>query len=197
MGIPRFSDISSNGNHPGQRSTARALGLRVIRRGDPGLVPHRRTGASLAVLVGTALLFQAIFLYLSIASDAHRTVLVLSRPATERSALLAFGARFSRFVRFLQQAVPPTATVILPSEADDYVLGQVGIMQYFLIPRRVADCPTGVAPAVCVAGLGGSDTYILAVESFPPPATALRSRDYLAFDDSWGLFVPRPPGKSD
>jgi len=152
---------------------------------------------SAVVLVGAVVLQAALTLRWVVGPALVDGRELIGLSAQERSARLAFGDRFLQYVRFVQQEVPLTATVILPSEADDYILGQVGIMQYFLIPRRVADCPTGIAPAICVAGLGGSDTYILAVESFPPPATALIRRDYLAFDDAWGLFVPRPSGESD
>jgi len=36
-----------------------------------------------------------------------------------------------------------------------------------------------------------SHTYVLAVPHFPPPDEALKYKDYVPFNEDFGLYVPR------
>jgi hypothetical protein len=113
-------------------------------------------------------------------------------PARQRSAALAFGSDFAGFMRLVADTVPPTAKLVLPRPEQDATFGNVGLMQYFLIPRKLINCPSS-EPAdeeACILKLGGPDTYILAVGSFPPRQAAESAKTIVPFNDSWGVYVP-------
>jgi len=152
---------------------------------------HTVAKVTTAVLLGAVMLQTALLLRWVVGPSLVDGRELIGLSAQERSARLAFGGGFADYVAFLRAHVPEAATVIIPSEVDDYALGHVGIMQYFLFPRTVADCPSQQLPAECVAGLGGMETYIMGVGAFPPAATALARRDFIAFDSRLGLYVPR------
>ncbi len=71
------------------------------------------------------------------------------------------------------------------------VYGDIGLMQYFLRPRTIIDCPMGEDMAPCVRSMTGKTTYLLAVPDFPPQADASLYRDLVAFDAERGAYVPR------
>lgn len=119
----------------------------------------------------------------------------LPRSAIERSAYFAFGKDFEGYVVFLRSHIPADSLVIVPPDSADYILGNQFIAQYFLFPRRVANCSQNVNLDTCVASLTGSTTYILSVGGFPSRRIATAIKDYIAFDDARGVFVPRPEGQ--
>jgi hypothetical protein len=145
------------------------------------------------VILGVGALVQVIlllkFVILPLATNIWH---VRDLPNIERSARLAFGDEFAEFIDFVKDQVPLDATVIIPHDETDIVLGNVGIMQYFLLPRAIADCAQGAPLPGCILALGGPDLYILAVDDFPPTEEASRTKDYLPFDDDRGLYIPKP-----
>jgi hypothetical protein len=112
--------------------------------------------------------------------------------AKQRSAALAFGSEFAGFVRFADETVPPTAKLVLPRPEQDSTFGNVGLMQYFLIPRQLINCPSSdtIEEEACILRLTGSDTYILAVGSFPPVQAAEQSKRLIPYDDVLGIYIP-------
>lgn len=114
--------------------------------------------------------------------------------AMQRSATFAFGDEFAGYMDFLRAHVPEDGLVILPPVSINDALGNQGMAQYFLFPRRVANCSPSVSLDACVSALGGPHTYIIAVPGFPPAEAASRVKDYKRYDDSLGLYLPRPEG---
>jgi len=151
----------------------------------------RRHG--LEVLLVAAVLVQTKVLLANVLLPAFdRLRGVSSLPARERSARLAFGDGFAEYIRFLQEVVPSDATVIVPPVTVDEVLGNEGIVQYYLFPRRISNCPGSLPIGPCIARLTGPDSYILAVGEFPPPDVAEHAKTLVRFDDDRGVYVPRP-----
>lgn len=145
---------------------------------------------SLLVLVAAAVV-SALFSLRDYALPTLRRVWRLqSEPAIERSALFAFGSGFAEYAEFVRQHVPEGATLAIPKESQDAEWGHLGIVQYFMFPRRIIDCPPEEAEA-CVLRLTGESTFILAPNDlFPPRPAAGQVRIYLPFDDRRGLYVP-------
>lgn len=113
-------------------------------------------------------------------------------PSLERSVTLSFGDDFAVYIGFLADVIPEEATVVLPPIALDSTLGNVGLMQYFLYPRRIANCPGGMDFADCAVMYSGERTYILAIADFPPKGAAEINKPYIQFDDRRGLYAPSP-----
>lgn len=122
---------------------------------------------------------------------AEKTIPVLSRSAVDRSAAILFGTEFAEYTSFLRAHIPEGATVVLPPEETDEVLGHVGLMSYFLFPRRVVDCPSREPLEPCISALRGKSTYILRVSGFPPTAAAEASKTLIPFNATQGVYVPR------
>ena len=69
-------------------------------------------------------------------------------------------------------------------------------MQFYFFPRKVYNCGPNEAEA-CMYRARTQHTYVLAVPHFPPPDEALKYKDYVAFNDSLGLYVPRQSESGD
>jgi hypothetical protein len=127
----------------------------------------------------------------SVAAVVERAWVVRGTPAIERSAQIAFGSDFSDFILFIRETVPESAKLVVPPKGMEPVYGDIGLMQYFLRPRTIIDCPMGEDLVPCVRSLTGASTYILAVQDFPPQADAGLYRNLVAFSDTRGVYVPR------
>ena len=112
-------------------------------------------------------------------------------PATDRSARIAFGDRFGDFIHFVDVEVPPDGRVVIPPMDLDATFGDVGLMQYFLFPREIVNCPSGSELSGCVRSLIGTGTYILHVGGFPSPDDVPLSKEYSPFSTDLGLYSPR------
>jgi hypothetical protein len=91
---------------------------------------------------------------------------------------------------FLRQVIPEDALVVIPSQEEDSILGEMPFMQYFLFPRRLTNCPAGAPWPECVVHYTGPRTYLLVVGDFPPRQGLDGSREYLPFDDGRGVLAP-------
>jgi len=115
---------------------------------------------------------------------------ILDRPAWERGARLSFGDEFADYMAFLRANIPEEGRVIVPPLAVDPALGNEGLMQYFLFPRTVINCPQIEEDEACLGAFGGESTYFLYVDGFPSPEIAGRTRALALFKDSLGVFAP-------
>jgi hypothetical protein len=113
-------------------------------------------------------------------------------PRLERSITLSFGDDFAAYMGFLADVIPEEATVVLPPIAIDSTLGNVGLMQYFLYPRRITNCPGEMGFAGCAVMYSGERTYLLAIADFPPEGAAETDKPYIQFDDRRGVYEPSP-----
>ena len=112
--------------------------------------------------------------------------------ALEKSITLSFGDDFAAYMGFLADVIPEEATVVLPPVEVDSTLGNVGLMQYFLFPRRITNCPGGMNFNDCVILYSGERTYLLAIADFPAEDVAVGSKEFIQFNGRRGVFAPRP-----
>lgn len=139
------------------------------------------------IVVQTGLLLWYVILPLR---EQVRSVRDLS--ALERSAILSFGDSFAAYVQFLTDVIPEDATVVVPPDEVDSALGHEGLMQYFLFPRRITNCPRSESPEACIERMMEESAYFLAVGDYPPGSTIERSTTLKSFDERRGVFVPNP-----
>jgi len=112
--------------------------------------------------------------------------------ATWRSASIHLGNDYANYIEFVKANMPEDALVIIPKEDQVWDFGNVGLMQYHLYPRKIADCPIDKLEA-CILNLKGANTYILAPTStFPPRELADQIKQYVPYDQESGLYVPMP-----
>jgi len=157
----------------------------------------RGSRAILRALLAAVVAAQVILLMrFSVVPLAERAWQVRSRPALERSAEIAFGSDFAEFMDFLRETVPADAKLVVPSKSLDPVYGDIGLMQYFLRPRRIIDCPAGEGMLPCLQSLTGASTFILAVPDFPPLAQATQRRVYVEYAERLGVYAPRTAGEA-
>jgi hypothetical protein len=143
------------------------------------------------IAAGAAIGQLLILILVGMAPGLQRLWRVRGEPALVRSAQLSFGAEFTRYIVFLREVIPEQALVVIPPREVDPVLGEMPLLQYYLFPRRLTNCPGGVPWSECVGNYSGAHTYILAVESFPPRDSWLLSKAYLPMDGNRGVFAPR------
>ena len=121
---------------------------------------------------------------------------VRSQSALERSARLAFGEDFAAYIQFLTGIVPADGKVIIPPLSVDVVFGNIGIVQYYLYPRRIDNCGEHEIEA-CLLRVTGKRTYILALPGFPPRELAEQSKVLAKFDAERGVYGPRPDAEGE
>lgn len=145
------------------------------------------------ILVQFWLLFTDFMLPLN---SRIRTVRTL--PAVERGAYIGFGDEFAGNIRFLWSQVPEDARIVLPPLEISSTYGNQGIMQFFLFPRSIVNCPQVKEASACLQTFRGPETYFLSVFGFPNNETAVDNRDLIMFDESFGVYLPyKPPVGSD
>jgi hypothetical protein len=66
----------------------------------------------------------------------------------------------------------------------------MGIMQYFLAPREVVNCPSEQETPECLSLFDGKDTYFLSVRDFPAVSDKSGGRELIPMDGSFGLLSP-------
>jgi hypothetical protein len=117
-----------------------------------------------------------------------RTVVALE--SGERSARLSFGDQFSDYIQFIVEVVPESGRVVLPPVTVDSTFGNMGIMQFFLFPRSIVNCPSIGVAEECLELYQGDETYFLSVDSFPENSQVGSTRKFLPFGTSLGIFLP-------
>ena len=143
------------------------------------------------VLVTAAFFVQTVIIFLSIIKPlAIEITSTRGYPATERSAILGFGDRFAQYIEFIRSRTPNTEFVLIPYRETNEVLGNEGIMQYFLLPRKISNCPVTQPFEECLRIQAGPNTFILSVDGFPPQDIRESAYRYVPFNDEWGIYVP-------
>ena len=140
-----------------------------------------------------AFVSQFAVLAQSIIGPAAMEILdVRNDKAPERSAVIGFGDGFARYIAFIIERTDEDGFVLLPYRETHEVLGNEGIMQYYLIPRRITNCPLDQQFEECFLTQGGSRTSILSVNGFPPVAIDDGKYLFVPFNEDWGIYVPIP-----
>lgn len=145
------------------------------------------------ILVLVTVIFQFITIFNSELIFRAKLIWYLrGASAEERSGFIAFGRGFSEYIQFLNEIIPDDAMVVIPKESQGGVFGHVGMMQYYLFPRTIVDCPPDIAEQ-CVLSMRGGNTYILAPNSvFPPRSAANQIKEFILFEGDQGVYVPIP-----
>lgn len=164
---------------------------------EPGLLKidgktsYVRAAVYVAIVLSVAIHGFLIFKLIRNSTAAPFQPVGSAGPPAQRSAELAFGEEFADYIRFVSSYVPEDRIAAIPPVTEHEVLGHTGIMQYFLFPRRTTNCPSGQPVPACVAQIKGPDIYVLKVGSFPDPGIeAALNKEYVPFNERWGLFVP-------
>jgi hypothetical protein len=156
-------------------------------------VHHRiRTNGAILILSVTVVIHTMILLTSIYPDLVQRIWQARTGSAEWRSAAVHFGENYANYIEFVKTHTPIDSLVIIPKEEQVWNFGNVGLMQYYLYPRRIADCPIELLDD-CILKLRGKDVYILAPTlSFPPRAIADQVKHYLPFNQDSGLYVPLP-----
>jgi hypothetical protein len=83
------------------------------------------------------------------------------RLSIDRSAALFLGAAGATYVQFIREYIPEDSLVVL---APGYPTGHEGIMEYFLLPRKVAACEAPYEQ--CAKAHQGPATFVLATRGY-------------------------------
>ena len=162
----------------------------------PDTEPTPRTSPSRSVVIPGVLFALALGLQVGIlllkivVPDMQELATVRGASALDRSAILAFGDEFAAYMTFLRETVPPGAQVVVPPMAKDPVLGNIGLMQYFLLPRPIINCADGPELSACVRSMNGPTTYTLRIADYPNPRDVPPDRRLLASSPERGVYAP-------
>jgi hypothetical protein len=145
------------------------------------------------LILGIAVTFQLIQIFQGYVPKTFNTIWQeRSRPAVWRSASILFDTDYAEYIEFVKANVPEDGLVMIPKEDQVWDFGNVGLMQYFLYPRQIADCPIESLEE-CILNLKGPKTYILAPDAtFPPREVADQVKRFIPFEGDRGLYVPPP-----
>ena len=153
----------------------------------PG-TPKTNSKFVLFILVIIVVLIQGLILtFSSIAPLASRILEVGMVSKIERSAVLGFNQSLYQYVDFLIRNTPEESVIAIPPDDIDPVLGNEGLMQYFLFPRRITNCPAKSTFEACLHRFRDRGIYIMVIEDFSPDSSNL-GKEYLPFIDGQGLY---------
>lgn len=164
---------------------------------DTSMIGALRLRYVLALVIISALAIQINTLVRSdILPTARSTWNMRQYPAWERSATILGGRDFADYIKFVRDHTPADARIILPPRVPVRPVAHVGLMQYFLFPRDIHNCGIREVEA-CVRRVRGSNTYILAVDGFPPRDLAELSKYLIQYEDELGVYAPRPKAEAN
>jgi hypothetical protein len=145
------------------------------------------------IILGVAVTFQLIQIFQGYSLKTFQIIWQeWSRPSVWRSASILFGDNYAEYIEFVKAFVPKNGLVMIPKEEQVWDFGNVGLMQYFLFPRQIVDCPIESLEE-CILNLKGPNSYILAPDAtFPPRRYADRVKEFIPFKGDRGLYVPLP-----
>lgn len=145
------------------------------------------------VLILLAFIIQFAVMAQSIIEPMAREILdVRNEQAPERSAVISFGDGIAGYIAFIIDRTDKDEFVLLPYRENHEVLGNEGLMQYYLIPRRITNCPFDQPFEKCLLIQGGSRTSILSLNGFPPVAIDDGKYLFVPFNEDWGIYIPIP-----
>lgn len=146
-----------------------------------------------SLILVIAIVLQIFFLYRSYISDIALSIWQnKANTASFRSASILFDDHYAEYIEFVIAYVPEDGLVMIPKEEQVWDFGNVGLMQSFLFPRQIVDCPIESLDA-CILNLKGPNSYILAPDAtFPPRGVTDRVKQFIPFEGDRGLYVPLP-----
>jgi hypothetical protein len=155
-----------------------------------------RSKRTLAILIlVTGLLLQALSIIGPARSDLLAVWKTIGQPGLWRSANFSGSLNFANYIRFLIEAIPEDARVVLPPETNGlWLLSNTPAMQFFLAPRQVVNCTD--ADPQCAADLNKAGAYLLVIgeDGYPGKEVALQPERLRMFSKTWGLYLPENAG---
>jgi hypothetical protein len=155
-----------------------------------------RTKTTFAILLLTAgLILQVISAIGPARSDLVAIWKTIGQPGLWRSANFTGGLKFANYIRFLVEAIPEDARVVLPAETTGlWLLSNTPAMQFFLAPRQVVNC-TGTDPQ-CAADLNNAGAYLLVTgdDGYPGKEVTQQPERLRMYNETWGLYLPEVAG---
>jgi hypothetical protein len=144
-----------------------------------------------SLILVIAFVLQIFFLYRSYISDIALSIWQnKATTASFRSASVLFDNHYTEYIEFVIANVPEDGLVMIPKEERVWDFGNVGLMQSFLFPRQIVDCPIESLEG-CILNLKGPNSYILAPDAiFPPRRYADQVKEFIPFKGDRGLYVP-------
>jgi hypothetical protein len=110
-------------------------------------------------------------------------------PALQRSAIIAFGDTFAAYIGFLRSQIPETGRVVIPPPSADPVFGNTGLMQYYLFPRQIVNCPDGPDVDICTRSMDAPATVLLRIDGFPDPDAVPSDKGLRSFNNNLGIYL--------
>ena len=114
---------------------------------------------------------------------------IKDQPAILRSAIILKGQDFTDYIDFVRQTVPEDAKVLLPPHTPVQVYSNMGLMEYFLMPRELHNCGVNEVEE-CVLRMTGPTSYIITAWKFPPRDIAVQVKEFVPFKDEKGIYAP-------
>jgi len=140
----------------------------------------------LAVVVQLAVVARDIVL-----PDFKQLWLMRGRSTYDRSVVLFLDETALSYLEFANSKIPEDAVLVIPKQTYEPIFGHVGMMQFYLFPRTIVDCPIEAAQE-CL-GTGRPNTYILAPSiDFPPREFLSEGMRFVEHDGDRGFFAPVP-----
>jgi hypothetical protein len=139
-----------------------------------------------AILIVGILLQMGFLLREYVLPWGWRAKQVWNEPRLVRSADMSLGAQAARIIEYVNQVVPPDATILLPPGQNEARFSLVRSMQYFFFPRHLIAC-SDISSHLCEDALGSPDVYVLATDDFPPPEATV-NRTFVEPDGELGWF---------
>lgn len=139
-----------------------------------------------AVVVQLAVVFKFIVL-----PDLEQLWVMRERSPYDRSVVFLLDEQSLNYLEFANSELPEDAVLVIPKRTVEPIFGHVGMMQFYLFPRTIVDCPLEAAHE-CL-GAGRPNTFILAPSiDFPPRELIPKGMQFIEQDGDRGLFAPAP-----
>lgn len=163
--------------------------LRSNGREDSDLDSEFKPLAGLLILV---IAIQSVLLGIKVIEPLYSDIATVKDSSSwTRSAQLSFGDRFTSYMDFLRTNIPKDARVVIPPLSIDSTYGNQGIVQFFLFPRSIVNCPDVALEAECLSTFDGASTYFLYIDGFPSQGVVGETLNFLQYDHGLGLYSPR------
>jgi len=116
------------------------------------------------------------------------------QPAWKRAGYVAqyLGPDRTEFIGFLRSSIPQDAKVVIPPEGYGDIFGFPNLMQAYLFPRDIVDCPSD-KPYRCIFDLAAAvprvPVAVIKVAPFPTEDLGVQGFTLHRYNDEWGVFV--------
>jgi hypothetical protein len=151
-----------------------------------------RTTNSIRALLAVGFVIQALVLsQVAIKQLWPRLLSVRSESTISRSATIAFGDEFDSFIDFLLQHIPEDGLVVLPPKGSDIRFSDEFLMQFYLMPRVLTNCPEPEQFLTCLRDRSGPRTFMISVGANPDPRITEIFGTYLPHSGEFGLYAPQ------